>query len=185
MENASGLFPLGELNYPDWPIHTSYHHKMDPNESKDKEPEFLVPLTHPTPLGLKEMCGNLSWVFKERNIVQSQTHHTTWEMGSQLEQSLQSNRKISMLKDRAFELLSEWEKELPPGCFNFIMESLGRKNRMLLSHGRYEDMPHQIEQTYNSSVSNSRPVLIRNPNVILPVKERLKGVMGDRSNSDG
>ncbi|PRP73057.1 hypothetical protein PROFUN_16877, partial [Planoprotostelium fungivorum] len=53
----TGLFPRGELNYPDGPNHTSLH-KMDPNESKDKEPEFLVPLTHRTPLGLKEMCGN-------------------------------------------------------------------------------------------------------------------------------
>ncbi|PRP79826.1 hypothetical protein PROFUN_12498 [Planoprotostelium fungivorum] len=60
-------------------------------------------------------------------------------------------------------------------CFNFIMESLGRGNMMLLSRGRYEDMLHQIEHTYNSSVSSSRPVLIRNSNVILPVKERLKG----------
>ncbi|PRP87545.1 hypothetical protein PROFUN_00756 [Planoprotostelium fungivorum] len=115
-------------------------------------------------------------------------------MGSQLEQSLQSNRRIGVKlvdasdshiasivpshKLRAFELLR---------CFNFIMESLGRENMMLLSRGRYEDMLHQIEHTYNSSeltsidhndtVSSIRSVLIRNSNVILPVKERLKDLL--------
>ncbi|PRP74025.1 hypothetical protein PROFUN_16384 [Planoprotostelium fungivorum] len=161
MENAgdTGLFPRGKLNL--------------------------------TLLGLKEMCGNrnlgvqgnsTTLLKRLRDWSHNEEEWISWnnpsieseDVGVKLVEPATLDsvyRSLTRIADRAFELLSEWERELPPGCFNFIMESLGRENMMLFSRGCYEDMLHQIEP---QSILVSRPVLIRDSNVILPVKERLK-----------